>query len=429
MFSIRFLYCFVVLCLNRFESKRIEDSSLDFNEIAYHAEPSQIFLGSPSIIRLSTGRLVASHDFFGSGYGSQPRNTSVYVSDDNGETWTFTSYIKHSYYATLTVYNNMIYALGIDNDVNANIIIHRSSDNGVTWIYNGNDEGVILFKGSYFTSPVPVVMANGILYRAIELDTGHGYEATIISCDLSKFHEITEDDPLMSANNWRMATPLAFNKEWIPKSLSNITAPAFSNGNVVILPKAGSSDPTQIRILNVLRFYCAPIGNLAIILELNPTTNTFSFVSIIPFPGGLLRFTIRYDPVTETYFALANPLTQHVFLDQRNVLSVTYTKDLVNLTDWKVLVERLLYDDTGFTANDSLRYTGFHFVDWQYDHGLSTSNKSTCIEWNCDGGEDIIFVTRTAYRGANSYHNSNRITYKVLKNYRQLLQKHEQTFH
>ena len=49
------------------EGKHIEDSSLDLNEIVYHDELSQIYLGSPSIVRLSSGRLVASHDFFGTG--------------------------------------------------------------------------------------------------------------------------------------------------------------------------------------------------------------------------------------------------------------------------------------------------------------------------------------------------------------------------
>lgn len=35
-------------------------------------------------------------------------------------------------------------------------------------------------------------------------------------------------------------------------------------------------------------------------------------------------------------------------------------------------------------------------------------------------GEDIIYAVRTAYRGAESYHNSNRITFKTLRNYRAL---------
>jgi hypothetical protein len=410
------------------ECKLIQDSSLGLNEIVYHDEPSQIYLGSPSIVRLSSGRLVASHDFFGAGYGSQPRNASVYVSDDNGETWSFISYIKHTYYTTLVVYKDIIYAIGVDNDAKANIIIHRSSDNGTSWNYNGNDDGVILFHGSYFTSPTPIVMANLVIYRAIEnfpspYRSPIDYQAAIISCDLKKFSKITEDDPIMSPMNWRMTPPLSFNKDWIPKSFPHINAPGYADGNVVILPEPSSPVP-RLRVLNILRFYSIPLGNLVVILELNQTTNTLSFLSIIPFFGGLLKFSIRYDPYTETYISLVNPLTQTIDFDQRNILSLSYTKDILNLTNWKILPDHLLYDDTGLTVNDSLRYTGFHFVDWQFDQG-SSSHAASCIQWDCNGGPDIIYVIRTSYRGANSYHNSNRITYKVLKNYRELIRQHE----
>jgi len=49
-------------------SKPIEDSRLDLNEVAYQNEKSRIFLGSSSIIRLSSGRLLASDDFFDKRY-------------------------------------------------------------------------------------------------------------------------------------------------------------------------------------------------------------------------------------------------------------------------------------------------------------------------------------------------------------------------
>ncbi len=408
------------------ECKRIPDSSLDLNEVAYHDEPSKIYLGSPSIIRLSSGRLVASHDFFGPGYASQPRNASVYISDDNGETWSFSSYIKHTYWTTLAVYNDMIYAIGTDSDSNANVIIHRSSDNGTSWNYNGNDDGVILFHGSFATGSTPIVIANQVMYRGIEAwplpsRWPDDFQAVIISCDLSKFSKNTVDDSIMSPNNWRITPGLPFNKEWIPKSFPNIIKPGYLEGNVVIVPKPSSK---ELRILNIIRFNSIPYANLAIILELNQTTNTLSFVSIITFPGGMTKFTIRYDPVTEAYFSLVNPVTRNLDPSQRNILSLSYTKDLIN---WTIVADRLLYDDTGLTVIDSVRYTGFQYVDWQFDR-LSSSlsdSKASCIEWDCDGGSHIIYLIRTSYRGADSYHNSNRITYKTLTNYRELIKQHK----
>jgi hypothetical protein len=259
------------------------------------------------------------------------------------------------------------------------------------------------------------------MYRAVEawpvpFRWPDDFQAAIISCDLSKSNDLTVDDPIMSPSNWRLTPPLVFNDEWIRKSFPNITKPGYLEGNVVIAPKPSSN---ELRVLNIIRFNSIPLSNLAIILELNQTTNTLSFISIITFPGGMTKFTIRYDPVTEAYFSLVNPVTQTIDPAQRNILSLSYTKDLINLSNWTIIAERLLYDDTGFTTYDSLRYTGFHYVDWQFD--TLSDNETSCIEWNCDGGSHIIYLIRTSYRGANSFHNSNRITYKTLQNYRELI--------
>ena len=47
----------------------------------------------------------------------------------------------------------------------------------------------------------------------------------------------------------------------------------------------------------------------------------------------------------------------------RNHLSLVASS---NLYDWKIC-DTILDDDTGFTNNDSARYTGFHYVDWIFD--------------------------------------------------------------
>jgi hypothetical protein len=36
----------------------------------------------------------------------------------------------------------------------------------------------------------------------------------------------------------------------------------------------------------------------------------------------------------------------------------------------------------------------------------------------------MIYLIRTSYRDANSFHNSNRITYKTLQNYRELIKQY-----
>jgi hypothetical protein len=75
------------------------------------------------------------------------------------------------------------------------------------------------------------------------------------------------------------------------------------------------------------------------------------------------------------------------------------SKDLIH---WQSL-KTLLYDDTGLEPEQSAYLTGFQYPDWQFD------------------GEDIIYLVRTAYRGAHTFHDSNRITYHVLKDFRSLI--------
>ena len=175
----------------------------------------------------------------------------------------------------------------------------------------------------------------------------------------------------------------------------------------------------DIRVFNMMRFNSIPLSNLAILLELNLTTNDLSFVSIINFPGGMSKFTIRYDSKTQRYLTLSNPVKSTFDYNQRNILSLFYSKDLLN---WQVGIYELLYDDTGLESNDSLRYTGFQYVDWQFDDFNSFSHESSCIEWNCSNGNDLIYLIRTSYRGAESFHNSNRITFKNLNHFRQYIQ-------
>lgn len=100
-------------------------------------------------------------------------------------------------------------------------------------------------------------------------------------------------------------------------------------------------------------------------------------------PGGGNKFVVRRDETTGLYVVLANPQTTAAAgVDQRNVLELVVSPDLAS---WR-RVATILADDTGLTWPDSLRYTGFHYVDFQFGSG--------------DESGDLIAVIRTAYRGA-----------------------------
>ena len=65
--------------------------------------------------------------------------------------------------------------------------------------------------------------------------------------------------------------------------------------------------------------------------------------------------------VAQLYFTLSNNNTDPAYTDQRNVLVLCVSSDL---NTWSIL-RTLLVDDTGLAPADSVRYTGFHYVDWQ----------------------------------------------------------------
>lgn len=61
---------------------------MEMTEIKFMPKESKIYLGSPAMLKLPDGALLVTHDYFGPGILSpeQPALTSVYRSEDGGET-------------------------------------------------------------------------------------------------------------------------------------------------------------------------------------------------------------------------------------------------------------------------------------------------------------------------------------------------------
>ena len=208
------------------------------------------------------------------------------------------------------------------------------------------------------------------------------------------------DSDLLDGANWIMSNKLAFDPAWIPSSWGKLEAsgwqaPGWLEGNCVETP--------QGEIWNILRFNSGPIADKAASVRVHDQGRHLSFdpaMGFINFPGGRTKFTLRYDPVTKLYITLSNPNTNPApAAGQRNTLVLCAS---VDLRQWKVL-KTLLADDLGLSESESRRATGFQYVDWQFDN------------------EAIIYLVRTAYHGAHNYHDSNRITFHRLDQFRQYL--------
>ena len=369
-------------------------------ELRHQPERTRTYLGSPSIVRLPDGALLAAHDYFGR---RSPRNrdgeealTSVYRSEDNGKTWHNTTHIINCFWSSLFVHRESAYILGTSQRFGS-IVIRRSADGGHSWSHPTDEQSGLLFRGgpgqeppNYHCAPVPILRHAGRIYRAFEDCVSRkwppvGAQSLVISA--------AEDSNLLEASSWTQSNRLLFDPAWVLPDWSVIKSPAWLEGNVVLAPNG--------EMWNVLRFHSDPLVDRAAIVKIHDGGRRITFDpanGFIDFPGGMSKFTIRRDPVTKLYLTLANNNTDPAYAEQRNVLSLCASEDLLH---WRH-VKTLLEDDTGLSHEDSIRLTGFQYADWQFD------------------GDNIIFVVRMAYRGAVGYHDANRITFHVLENFRRL---------
>ena len=109
---------------------------MQLTELRVQHPATQTYLGSPSLLRLPDGALLATHDYFGPGC---PRNhegeehlTSVYRSDDDGESWRNLTHIASAFWSTLFVHQGHVYLLGCSQQYGS-VVIRRSDDGGYTW--------------------------------------------------------------------------------------------------------------------------------------------------------------------------------------------------------------------------------------------------------------------------------------------------------
>ncbi|MHB0999898.1 MAG: sialidase family protein [Armatimonadota bacterium] len=372
---------------------------MKLNEIKFQDAATRTYMGSPSIIRLDNGDLLAVHDYFGT---DSPRNfngeymlTSVYRSNDDGQTWINVRHIAHAFWSSLFKHNGSVYLIGISEQWGS-IVIRRSDDNGNTWTHPADSKSGLLFKGSidhsgpnYHCAPMPVFNWKGRLYRAFEdctpLIWGPGFKSAVISID--------ENADLLDANNWVMSNKLPYDPSWTPAGWES-EAPGWLEGNVLEAPNG--------ELWNILRFNSKPTTDKAAIVKIHDEGRRVTFdpkTGFIDFPGGMSKFTIRRDPVTGIYLTFTNNNTDRKWPNQRNILSLYKSDDLLH---W-IHVSTLMKDDDNLSYDESMRLTGFQYVDWHFD------------------GDDIIYIVRTAYKVAANYHDSNRIVFCKLDDYRSLI--------
>ncbi len=374
------------------------------SELRFQDPRTETYLGSPSITRLPDGALIGTHDYFGAG---SPHNmedeehlTSVYRSEDNGITWRNITHVSGAYWSTVFVHNGALYLFGASAQYGS-MVIRRSDDGGYSWTYPVDESTGLISRGgpyheppNYHCAPVPVLVHNGRIYRAFEdnsrIDYGRDFLAVVVSAPV--------DADLLKAESWTISNKLKFEGAKAQQYSGN---PTWLEGNVVAAPDG--------QLWNVLRFNAGsredPVFNTAAFVKIDDEGKTLSFDYQTGFrhlPGGATKFTIRHDPKSNLYWTMVNEQQHEPYPLRRNRLSLFTSPDLREWTRRKILLE----DNLEAIPEDSIRNTGFQYVDWIFDPAED---------------DTLLYLVRTAYDGAHNFHDANRITFSRVRNFRHLV--------
>ena len=342
--------------------------------VDYTPASSVAYVGSPSIVVLPNGDYVMSHDFFGK--GTNYDTMAVFRSSDRGETWRQTAKFVGQWWSNLFVHQGDLYLLGTSREYGY-AVIRRSTDGGETWTTPEDEHtGQISAEDRYHCAPMPVVAHKGYLWRAFEL--AHGPREEWLAQVLS----VPEDADLLQAKNWRFSEPFQHlweQAQWI-------------EGNVVVTPDDQLVNILRFNMRNLPREVIDQGEDHAAVVHISEDGKTLTHDrDIINFPGGGVKFTIRFDEQTNRYWALGNKQTNPKAF--RNTLVLNSSEDL---KDWRVESIVLHHPDPVDHA--------FQYVDWQFD------------------GDDMLVASRTAYDdglgGAHRAHDANYLTFHRLENFR-----------
>lgn len=356
--------------------------------VDYLPASSKTFIGSPSIVILSNGDYVASHDFFGPATTEhQEALTAVFRSSDKGKSWHKISEIKGQFWSNLFVHKDILYIMGCWKH-HGNMIIRRSGDSGITWTEPVNDGSGLLREGEFHTAPMPMVYWKGRICRAFEnaksntTAWGKRYSAGVVMASV--------DADLLKSSSWTTTNFMPYDSTYLEGKFGG-----WLEGNAVVTPDG--------RLIDFLRVATSEKGrDLAAIVQISEDGKTASFdpsVGFFDFEGGSRKFSIRYDTISKRYWTISNLLTsEYKSLPAGSVRNTLILKSSVDLRNWEV--EKVL-----LKAPDVKKH-GFQYVDWQFE------------------GKNIIFLCRTAYDdqfgGADNYHNANYLTFHRIKNFRRL---------
>ena len=339
-------------------------------------------LCTPCILKHPEGYLLASMDLFDS---AAPQNlTIIFRSDDSGESWYHLTELFPCYWGTLFIHKGEVYMLSTSTEY-GDLLIGKSQDGGKTWatpsvIARGSSHRIV---PGWHKSSMPVIEHNGRLWCAV--DYGSHCSGGHMSCLAS----VDAGADILDADNWTITDPLKYSSAW--EGATKWDERGFIEGNAVVAPNG--------ELYNILRYMSDQgipshgfVGMLK--ADANEPQRMLEFYKFIPFDGNLSKFDIKRDEKTGLYFTIFNRIKSNSRVGMRNTLSIAYSEDL---EEWTVLDDLLDY------SHLSYKEVGFQYVSFCFDE------------------EDIIYLSRTAFNGAENFHDNNYVTFHRIEKFRNLV--------
>lgn len=340
-------------------------------------------LCNPCIVKMPSGTIVSCMDIY---EHRAPQNCElIFRSYDRGATWEYVCDLFPCMWGTIFEHKGVLYMLATATE-NGDLLIGASYDEGTTWT-----KPVMIFPGSGLWSfagwqrqPMPVIEYKGKLMTSIEYGCWN-------EPDLFGIHTLwinADADPLI-AENWNVSVGTHYDKNWANSPRGG--NPALLEGNLFVTPDG--------RVINLLRMQISnsdPAYGCACYLEVDMEDIDAApkFDSIQEMPTGANTKTyVQYDAVSRKYWAIGNLVTDPSKPAMRNVVGLLVSD---NGFDWRTV--KILFDYSKLKSEE---------VGMQYHQFIIDGN-------------DILWVSRTAFNQAHNYHDSNCQTFHIIADFRKL---------
>ncbi len=407
----------------------------------------KVTVGHPSILALSSGRILLALDYQGPGLGKLKgkkgkidRNGHwiqgcVMVSSDKGKTWE--QKLEYpSGCGQLFASGTNIYLLGYTNGLQ----IMRSGDGGENW---SKPEKLTspATNDTCFEGGLPTLLVDDSEAMAVAFNLSDAKAHGEI-CDLLRpvMLQAKCGTSLNSNKNWRQSSPGPNLSELLdPHQASALGAPIFnvpensrqinvgagrwaghpgwSNPHLLRIPD--SSHPWQNRDKTTLHLIASASmhrSNCAVLIRIETdgsTTTRFttqstpsgSHFSLLPLPGGHLPFDIFYDKKSEKFWLISN-ISDNSMIIPRNLPAKHAGLPCEQRTSLQI-------------------HTSRNLVDWNFVALAAEADQENLISIHeptatvC--GEDLYIASRASNTEAKNERDSNNIIFATISNFRSLI--------